>query len=116
MPIDPELEKLPALPHVAEASMTIDEFCLNERISRATYFKMAKAGNGPETLRVPGLAIVRITAEARQAWKRRMAALKGDPALQEKKKERVEISSRAGKLGGAPRHKNPRRRARGGVR
>jgi hypothetical protein len=95
-----------------EASMTINDFCLVERISRATFFKMQKAGYAPETLRVPGLATVRITAKARREWQQRLAALKDDIQIEKKREETVNIARRAGKLGGAPKHRRTTRARR----
>jgi hypothetical protein len=97
---------------ISEPSMTINDFCLVERISRATFFKMQAAGYGPETLRLPGLAIVRITARARREWQERVAALRNDAEIQKKRKENVEIGRRAGKLGGKPKHRRTKRTRR----
>ena len=63
---------------------------------------MQRAGYGPETQRVPGLATVRITARARREWQQRLAALKNDPEVELKKEKSVAVARRAGKLGGVP--------------
>lgn len=99
------------LPLADAPSLTIKQFCEFEGISRTSFFKMQRNGTAPETLRVPGVAIVRITAAARRDWHARMAALKDHAAIESKKKERVAISSRAGKIGSA-RRKSPRRKRR----
>jgi hypothetical protein len=54
------------------ASLTIDEFCDCEKISRWTYFAMRRNGHGPDELRVPGTTIARITPKAHEAWRTRM--------------------------------------------
>jgi hypothetical protein len=77
-------------------SLTIEEFCAVEKISRTSFFKMQRKGIAPETFRIPGMAIVRVTAQARQEWRARMAALKDDPAIEKKKAENIERSRRAG--------------------
>jgi hypothetical protein len=48
--------------------MSRAEFCAAENISLTTYFKMKKAGHGPAEEHLPGTAIARITAKARDEW------------------------------------------------
>ena len=43
--------------------------------SLSTFYKLKKLGLGPDVLHVPGTRIERITPEARQAWRERMAEL-----------------------------------------
>lgn len=52
-----------------DASLTIDRFCALEDISRFTFYKMRRAGHGPEELRIPGTEIVRITKDAHARWR-----------------------------------------------
>jgi len=52
----------------ADHSFTIDEFCTAERISRAQYYVMRRAGLGPREMR-HGRA-VRISPQARHDWHR----------------------------------------------
>ena len=52
-----------------DASKTIREFCIAERISRSKYYDLQKVGRGPDELRVDG--IVRITPEAHREWRLR---------------------------------------------
>lgn len=91
-------------------SLTIREFCELEGFSRTTFFKMQRNGTAPETLRIPGVSIVRITAAARREWHARMAALKDDARIEKQKNERTQICSRAGKVG-VSRRQSKRRRA-----
>jgi excisionase family DNA binding protein len=48
-------------------SLSIDEFCEAEGISRGYWYVMAKSGKTPETYQVGKL--VRISPEAHQAWR-----------------------------------------------
>ncbi|MBN8964592.1 MAG: hypothetical protein J0H89_04255 [Rhizobiales bacterium] len=97
-----------------DRTLTIREFCLLEGISAPSYFKLRKSGNGPRELRLPGSAIVRITAKARHEWHARLEKLAAsdDAGM---KKERAALAARAAKAGkrGAqsPAHPSRRRRA-----
>jgi hypothetical protein len=51
-----------------ERSMTIEEFCQSERISRALFYIMRREGWGPRLMYVG--ASVRISPEARRDWRR----------------------------------------------
>ncbi|GAN81461.1 hypothetical protein [Acidocella aminolytica] len=51
---------------------TVDEFCKNNKICRATYYNLKNRGMGPAELRL-GRA-VRITQDAEAAWHRKMQA------------------------------------------
>ena len=48
-------------------AMSINEFCLRQKICPATYYKLKKRGLGPAELRLGN--IVRITPEAEAAWR-----------------------------------------------
>ena len=50
----------------AEQSFTINEFCQLERICRATYYNLRRAGLGPDEILVGSHR--RITAAARRRW------------------------------------------------
>jgi hypothetical protein len=109
---------IPVTP-VVEPSMTIDEFCLAERISRATYFKLVRTGYGPGTICLPGTRVTRITAEARREWQRKMAAMQTDEKVERERLLRSNAARRAGNLAAAsPRHicKNPQNRKKRGAR
>jgi hypothetical protein len=81
---------------IDEPSMTIDGFCLAERISHAHYYKLQRNGLAPVTIRL--LSAVRITARARRQWQDRMANLTKQETAQLERKRRVEGASRAGKI------------------
>ena len=55
-----------------ESSQTIDEFCTSERISRSQYYVMRAEGWGPAEMWIG--AAVRISPEARRAWRREREA------------------------------------------
>lgn len=96
-----------------ERSLSIDEFCAAENISRSTFFKMKNAGNGPKEMRLPGSSIVRISPAARREWHRRLEklALKSAAVARDVEK-RVTKAKRAGTKGASsPAHNC--RRARG---
>jgi hypothetical protein len=81
-----------------EATMTVDQFCEFENISRASFFKMLRNGTGPSVLRVPNTRILRVTAQARREWERRAQEKSNSEAGNER---RIEVARRAGKVGGA---------------
>jgi hypothetical protein len=56
----------------SEPSYTIDEFCQAERLSRSMFYKLARQGKAPRCFNVG--AAVRISAEARHAWRREREA------------------------------------------
>jgi excisionase family DNA binding protein len=51
------------------ADFTINQWCTRRGISRAHFYKMAKAGRGPRVIMVGGLR--RISREADQEWEQR---------------------------------------------
>ncbi len=51
-----------------DQSLTIDEFCKSEKISRAHYFNLRDRGEAPREMRIG--RCVRISPEARAAWRR----------------------------------------------
>lgn len=96
----------------AEQSLTIRTFCKLEDISLPTYYKLRKAGYGPEEMRVPETAIVRISPEAHREWRERIKNLSNSPQVQ---KERRALS-RHGKRAGAAAAKSPKHISRPEVR
>ena len=52
-----------------DESQTIPEFCASEKISRAFYYELRKAGRGPREMRHAD-GCVRISPEARRDWRR----------------------------------------------
>lgn len=65
--------KLWSLPMNKLPDKKIDQFCVHHQMGRTTYFKLRKAGLGPDEVRVG--RFVRITAQAEQEWVERMQAL-----------------------------------------
>jgi predicted DNA-binding transcriptional regulator AlpA len=55
---------------VSDPTLTVAEFCDAEGIGRSTYCKLRKEGRGPRELRIG--ATIRITAEARKEWRKKM--------------------------------------------
>ena len=85
--------------------------------SLSTFYKLKKLGLGPDVLHVPGTRIERITPEARQAWRERMAELAKSETAQVEAERRRAQAAEAGKLAAqSPNHVSRRtaapRRAR----
>jgi hypothetical protein len=53
-----------------DPSLSIQQFCDAEGLSRGLYYKLKEDGKAPRELRVAG--IIRITHEARIAWRKKM--------------------------------------------
>ena len=88
-----------------EASLTIKEFCALENISLATYHKIRNKGHGPRETRVPGMAIVRITLEARREWHERLKRLSDSAEVAKDRRALSVHGKRAGRAAAAsPRH------------
>jgi hypothetical protein len=51
------------------ATLTVSDFCVGEKISRAYFYDLQKHGRGPRLMRLANGA-VRISAEARREWRR----------------------------------------------
>jgi hypothetical protein len=67
---------------MAEPSLTIDEFCALEKISRAFFYKLDRQGKAPRTYRAG--VTRRITPEMHDEWRRaREADGRGVPATEE---------------------------------
>jgi hypothetical protein len=79
--------------------------------------KLKKLGLGPDVLRVPGTRIERITPEARQAWRERMAELAKSETAQLEAERRRAQAAEAGKLAAqSPNHVSRRTAAPGRAR
>jgi hypothetical protein len=85
-------------PPKEERNLTIEEFCRAEHISKATYFKLQKLGQGPDELRVPGCAFKRITPQARREWHERMEKQRQEQAQEAEIERRKAHARYAGKL------------------
>lgn len=98
----------------SDASLTIDEFCRLEHLSRFSFFRLRQRGLAPKVLCIPGTRILRITPEARHRWHAEMATLAEQDAAQLEQERRREQASRAGRIAArSPRHVC--RRARNGA-
>jgi len=51
---------------VNDRDLTVDEFCAKHNMCRSMYYKLRKAGNGPDEIRVN--TMTRITPEADRRW------------------------------------------------
>ena len=58
---------------VGASAFTILEFCRRNAISRAFFYKMSKAGQGPQDMKIGSHS--RISAEAECDWKREREAV-----------------------------------------
>lgn len=63
-------------PHVEPMVYSIEEFCEAHRISVQTYFRLCRAGEGPEVMKVRGRTL--ISMEAAAAWRRAREAVARD--------------------------------------
>jgi len=90
-------------------SLTQQEFCWVERISRAKYFDLKKLGLNPDEIDIDGL--IRITPKAREAWHARMAELaRGEAARLEAERRRA-LAVAAGRAAAqSPNHASRRTR------
>jgi predicted DNA-binding transcriptional regulator AlpA len=53
-------------------AFSIDEFCTEHNISRATYYNLIKVGKAPQQMKVGARRLISIEAAA--AWRRQMEA------------------------------------------
>ena len=98
-------------------SETFAEFARAEGFSLSTFYKLKKLGLGPDVLHVPGTRIDRITPEARQAWRERMAELAKSETAQLEAERRRAQAAEAGKLAAQrPNHVSRRTAAPGRAR
>jgi hypothetical protein len=101
---------------VRERALTIAEFCALENIGKATYYKMRRAGLGPEEtyVPIPGMRLVRISPEARREWHAMLAERRQTAAAMLEEQRRQAQTVQAGKLAArSPLHvanRQPRRR------
>jgi hypothetical protein len=89
-----------------DASMTIDEFCTSQRISRAHFYVMQREGWGPRVMYLG--ASVRISPEARRDWRREREVAAAAGIRRGKNSEnRSPDDRRLGRARGAERVKKP---------
>jgi hypothetical protein len=77
--------------------LTIQEFCDLKNLSRSSYFKIRRAGNGPAEIRPPGTDIIRITPAAVRDWDIRMVELGKSKQAQLERQRRSALRRAAGK-------------------
>lgn len=101
----------PDLP-ASERHLTITEFCRIKHISRATYFKLQRAGLGPQTISYG--AAVRISPAAVAAWDQVMVARAQQEAARAEQSRRRDLATQAGRAAAqSPNHiSHQRKRAR----
>jgi hypothetical protein len=93
-----------------DSAQTISQFCRAESLSKSTYYALRRRGLGPEEQRVPGTKIIRISAEARAAWREQMAEFARTEAAQLETERRRKLASTAGQIAArSPRHISRRR-------
>jgi hypothetical protein len=78
-------------------ALTRQEFCHLERMSLSTYHKLQRAGNGPDEVKFPNMAFVRITSEARHDWHAKINSLRQTDASKLEDQRRVANAMNAGK-------------------
>jgi hypothetical protein len=84
-------------------SLSQNEFCYVENISRAKFFKLKKRGLAPDETNIDGL--IRITPKARETWHTRMAELAKSEAAQLEAQRRRELAVIAGRAAAqSPKH------------
>jgi len=92
-------------------ALTIKDFCAREQMSPSSFHKLQRAGLGPDVRRLPGMTMLRITAEAYGAWKKRMRQLQRSTELQQEHEVRRAQKRAAGQLAAAsPTHVSKRKR------
>jgi hypothetical protein len=101
-------DNLESHPEPARA-LTRQEFCALEHISLTTYHRMQQLGHGPDEVRLPGLAFVRITAEARRDWHARIEEYRKSDAAKIEDQRRTALATMAGNAAAkSPRHVSKR--------
>jgi hypothetical protein len=97
---------------VLERALSLKDFMFLENMSPATYYKIRRAGNGPEETVLPGTNLIRITAEARRAWHAKLAALRDSTAGKLEQQRRDAQAKQAAKVAVAsPDHVSKRKRS-----
>jgi hypothetical protein len=109
---EPSRDDPAVVPYEQVRALTRAEFCALERMSLSTFHKLKRAGLGPDEVHFPGMAFVRITAEARREWHERIEAWRKSKAAELEEQRRSALASRAGKKAAAsPLHISKRKRA-----
>jgi hypothetical protein len=80
-------------------SLSQQEFCWLENISKAKFYELKKRGLTPDEIDIDG--VLRITPKARETWHARMAELAKSEAAQLEAGRRRELASIAGRAAAA---------------
>jgi phage regulator Rha-like protein len=83
------------------ADLTWAEWQAKHNISKSTRCKMQRMGLAPETLRIPGTNVVRITPEAVRRWKELMDKLATEREAKREQQRRIDNCRRAAKRAAA---------------
>jgi hypothetical protein len=67
MSIDNSTDEYPS--RDPERSLTRKQFCKAEGISLSTYATLKRLGHGPDETNIPGMTLVRISAENHRQWR-----------------------------------------------
>ena len=103
-------KEAPAWRDDGEPSKSIAEFCLLEKMSKATFHALARKGLGPVTIREGSLVRV---VESRRSWHERMLQHAEEAAAQREQERRRVQAAVAGKAAAAsPLHVSRRLRHR----
>ena len=96
-------------------SLSQQEFCWLENISKAKFYELKKRGLTPDEIDIGG--VLRITPKAREEWHERMAELAKSEAARLEAERRRELAAIAGRAAAQSpnhisRHPRPGRRRR----
>ena len=92
-------------------SLSQDQFCWLENISRAKFYQLKKRGLAPTVTNIDGL--LRISPEAREEWHERMAEVARGEAARLEAERRREIAALAGRAAAqSPLHVSRQKRRR----
>jgi len=80
------------------SDLTILEWCAKRRISKPTFYDLAKRGLAPETYEMPGVRGQRISQSADLAWEKRMQELKKSKEVRHAAELRKKAAQNAGRI------------------
>jgi hypothetical protein len=97
-------------------SKSLPEWGAFHKLSKATVYKMKRAGLLPELLIVPGFNVPRVTARADREWEERMKRLAQEKTAKLEQARRVEHARRAGQAAArSENHISKKRQRRSGA-
>jgi hypothetical protein len=99
---------------MSEPDKTLAEFLAQKRFSKAYYYSLKQRGLAPNETLYPG-RVIRISAEAEQAWEEKIAAHAASKAAKLEVARRREIATAAGKAAAkSPLHVSKRKAGKHG--